>query len=232
MLEIVSQLKSEEWVQILSAFVGAFSAFVLFILGEYFLRSNKKRDEILFLLEESKEYVASVQYEFELNKRLSDQVKTLEPISIFLNQMRFFPIQEKLYLKFKDYKLAETLIRFSVDLRVLNDSAVVLNSFFKEHSDLSRIAMIDRRENEFLETMTKDAEHINYLMDKYREHLDASNKKIPRIIDEINFTIWYVKSYFWTKMSYLVLSKILKRFDTDYREIMIKKIVKKYPPKE
>ena len=67
MSSIINSLSNSDYIPIISAFFGAFFAFVFFVIGQLWISTSKERKKIIGDLEKMKEYTALQTYFFEQN---------------------------------------------------------------------------------------------------------------------------------------------------------------------
>lgn len=218
MQHFIQQLDPSDYIQILSTFLGAFFAFVFFIILDCLNNSINKRREIILYLEHLKKYVVSQIYFFETNLIQLDRIKKIKPISISLFNMRMFPIEDYVDSKLYKYKVSESIIRFIISLEVSNDNISLINNYMMELSNLSRKIIFEGKESQLKDTMGENMNDLECKAKEIKDFLDQNKKKIGPLIDEINFTLWYEKAYFWSRLLFIIKKKINK----NYRE---KKII-------
>ena len=207
--------------EISSAFLGAFFAFCFFMIGQYWLASSQKNKETSSYLDALQEYIATQIYYFETNLQVCNLLAGMSPISITLNEFSIFPIENAVYQKLTGYQVSESIIKFIVHLRVLNESMGVINKWLGELSSLSRVAMLEKREDVFKDTMGNNTTELKEKVEKVREQIVATKAKISTLNAEIEFTKRYIQSPFWKKWYILIKMKSLP----DYRSKQIAKMV-------
>jgi len=212
-----------EMPQIISAFAGAFFAFVFFVVGESWFASTRKRDEFVFTLDVIKEYIAFQIFTLEANIKIAQGISVIEkPISIHIDRFQMSPIENQIYSKLRRYKVTSSILEFVVHLKALNESVITLNTNLQELSNISKVAMLEQREVDFKETMDQNLIDLKDKIERFSKHLKSTRSKITPLINEINFTLWYEQSYFWQKIYF----RFRQRLDLTYRDKIIKKISK------
>jgi len=206
--------------EISSAFWGAFLAFCFFIIGQYWLALLQKGAMAMSYLDTLKEYISTQIYYFETNLQICNLLAGMSPISITLNEFNIFPIEDAVYQRLTGYQVSGSIIKFIVHLRVLNESMRVVNKWLDELSSLSRIAMLEKREDVFQDTMDKNTTELKEKVEKVREHIISAKAKISTLNAEIEFTKRYIRSPFWKKWYILVKMKS----SPDYRSKQIAKM--------
>ena len=212
MSSIINSLSNSDYIPIISAFFGAFFAFVFFVIGQLWISTSKERKKIIGDLEKMKEYTAMQTYFFEQNIQNFKNLEQVKPISILLNKFKLFPIEECIYQKLGKFKLTESALKFVVHLRVINEDIKTLNNWIDHLSEFSKIAMLEKREGEFSETMAKNTDEFQNKAKIIKEHMESTQKKINPLIAEIDFTIKYVKSGFWYKGYFIIRARLNKKF--------------------
>ena len=220
MSSIINSLSNSDYTQIISAFFGAFFAFVFFVIGQLWISTSKERKQIIADLEKMKEYTALQTYFFEQNILNFKNLEQIKPISILLNKFKLFPIEECIYQKFGKFKVTEPALKFVVHLRAINEDINTLNNWVDHLSEFSKIAMLEKREDEFSETMTNNSAEFQKKASVVKQHLESTQKKMDPLIAELDFTIKYVKSGFWYKGYFIIRA----RLDKNFRERKIQKL--------
>lgn len=218
---LFSSLDNSDYIQMATAFLGAFFAFVFFVLGELWISSSKERKKLISEIERMKEYVALQIYFFEQNIRNFENTAQIKPINILLNEFKLFPVEECVYQRIGKFKVTESILKFIVHLRALNEDIKTLNSWIKELSDFSKVAMLEKREDEFSETMKKNTEEFQKKAKVVQEHMQSTQAKVSPLIAELDLTLKYVKSGFWYKWHFLFRVKT----NAQYRERQINKLI-------
>ncbi len=209
--------------QVVSAFAGAFFAFVFFVIGESWLSSKRRSSKIIFTLKTIREYIAFQIYPLEINTKIARETIAIEkPISIFISRFLLFPIENQGYSKLDKYKVTGSILKFVIDLKLLNESVASLNSNIQELSDFSRVAILEKQEDEFQETMKENLNILKNNVQKFSKHLESTRSKITPLLIEVDFTLWYEQSYFWQKNYF----KFRQRLDSAYRDKIIQKMSK------
>lgn len=223
---IMTNTKQEPsvYVQTLTSFLGAFFAFCFFILGQLWSSSRKKRSNNIRDLDKMIEYINMQAYYFETNEaKYQDNIKDIRPISISLNELNYFPIEENVYQKMGRFKVWESTIKFIIGLRILNENIRVSNRWQEKHSEISQKAMLEKREDEFLPTMTEDVDKFKKHADKIYNSMISIKKQVNPLLAEALFTKKCIAASF-LKRAYIRLRIYL---NSNYRVEEIKNIHKK-----
>jgi len=126
--ELLSNLQPSDCIPIISAFFGAFFAFCFFILGQFWISSLKEKKNNIAELEKIREYIVMQIYFFESNiQRYENIVRNIAPIGISINELKFFPIEENLLQRIGKFRVVESVIKFIVHLRGLNEDIRIFN---------------------------------------------------------------------------------------------------------
>ncbi|OQB93203.1 MAG: hypothetical protein BWX82_00602 [Parcubacteria group bacterium ADurb.Bin115] len=212
---------------IISSFSGAFFAFVFFVIGQYLIRYNEKKDKKLDNLNVIKEFIAMQIPIILLNKKKAKEfndIDTNKPVQVFIKRFEPFVIDNFFYTKINKYKVLESIVHFWSYLKILDEDMKTLNDTINDLSNFSRIAMIEKKEKNFEETMKINLEDFKEKTKIIYDRIEEIEKTPESIIDEINFYLWYERSYFWNKCYFGFRYKL----DKDYRKKMINIIKSKY----
>jgi len=217
---------SQLLLQIISAFAGAFFAFIFFVIGQLWISSNKKRRESIRCLKLAKNYIIFQLHPIEINKKLANNILEIrQPIMIHIKKFHVLPIEYDIYSKIDEfgYRAGLSVSSFISRAKILNENIDVLNSYMEELSDFARIAMLEKREREFEKTMDENLKELHDGVRTVLQSLELMEKKINPVTDEIYFSLWYTRSYFWQKIYF----KFRQKSDKHYREKIIKEKFKK-----
>jgi len=221
--ELLSNLQLNDYMQVVSSFLGAFFAFCFFVLGQLWISSMKQRNELLLNIERMREYISMQSYYFEINiSNIKKLIENIQPIGISLDQLAYFPIEECVYQKLNKLEVANSVIKFVVSLRLLNENIRIVDRWIDEMSNFSRIAMLEKKEDAFMETMTKNVDKIKESSKKILESLEDYKLQIDPIIAEIAITKKYVESPFWIKWC----SDLRDKIYPNHRKDQVDKLVK------
>jgi len=220
---LFNSLQLSDYVQMLSAFLGAFFAFCFFVFGQFCISSSKEKNNNITNLERMREYVVMQIYFFESNiQKHKNIIDNIAPIGVSVNELSLFPIEEGVYQRIGGFKVVKSIMKFIVHLRVLNENIRVFNKWLNELSEFSRIAMLEQREHDFSKTMSENVERFKKEAEKIYNHMTFTKETIDHLLAEIDFTEKYVRAFFWTK--WYISLKIY--FDSAYRDKQIEKIMK------
>ena len=217
--------------EIIGSFAGAFFAFLFFVVGQCWIKSNEKRDEMISNLDAIKEFVAMEITTIIFNKNKANELNNFDinkPIQIFVKRFELFVVANFFYTEINKYKLLESVIKFWASLKILNDDITTCNDTIKELSDFSRIAMIENKEKDYEQTMKANWEDLKNKTKMLLKSMEEIEKIPQEVISELNFCLWYEQTYFWNKFYY----KFRYKCNKDFRKKMIDKIAnkfKKYP---
>jgi hypothetical protein len=212
------------YIQTFSAFIGAFFAFCFFIIGQKWISNRAERKRIISELGRLHEYIVMQVYFFETNISTYQNIsKNNESISIHLTKFIYFPIEDDIYKKIGNYTVFRSIVTFIINLRVLNKDIQMINSWIKEISEFSRIAMIENRQEDFEKTIEENFNKLKSESDKIYSLIKSTKEKIDPLLAEIEFTRRIIE-YFFLKRWYLYLRI---RINPKYRECQIKKILEK-----
>ncbi len=220
-MDLISEVLKIIDKDISSAFFGAFFAFIFFVVGQLWISTSKKKEDLISELKRIKEYVVLQIYFLEINIRNCKNISELKPISILLNEFNFFPIENAIYQKIGNFEVTNSILRFIINLRILNEKIRELNDWIKILSDFSKVAMLENRQSEFIKTMTENIEKIKNETRILEKDLRDQKSKVGYLSAEIELTLKYVNSIFIVKWYLIIRSKISKEF----RDIQIKKLV-------
>lgn len=212
---------------IISSFLGAFFAFIFFVIGQYLIRSNEKKDKKVDNWNFIKEFISLQIPIIILNKTKAEEFNSIDinkPIQIFVKRFELFVVDNFFYTKINNYKILGTVIHFWSYLKILNEDFKILNDTVANLSNFSRIAMIENKEKNFEQTMKNNLEDLKKKTKIIYDRINEVEKKPGSIIDEINFYLWYEGSYFWNKYYFRFRYKL----NSSYREKMIDIIKNKY----
>jgi len=221
--ELLNNLQLNDYMHIVSSFLGAFFAFCFFVLGQRWIISMKERNDLLLNIEKMREYISMQNYYFEINiSNYQKLIENIQPIGISLDQLAFFPIEDCVYQKLNKLEVANSIIKFVVTLRLLNENIRMVNRWIDEMSNFSRIAMLEKKEDAFMETMTKNVDKLKDSNKKILASLEDCKLQIDPIIAEIVITKKYVESPFWIKWC----SKLRDKVSPNHRQDQVDKLVK------
>ncbi len=218
----LESLQMSDYIQFTSAFLGAFFAFVFFALGHLWTSSRKERKNAIADIGRLQEFMAMQTYYFETNLLIYENlIKSENPIAINLSGFTAFPIEEYFFCKLNKYQVSLSLMRYIVDLKVLNADIESLNKWLAELTDFSRIAMLEQKEDHFRDTLTDSAKKFKEQADKLKSHLTSTKEEVPRILAELALTQDYLRSSIFRRF-YI---KLRTYFDDTYREERLKKFM-------
>ncbi|HUV80997.1 MAG TPA: hypothetical protein VMW21_00530 [Patescibacteria group bacterium] len=223
-MEIINNTQ-QGYIQIIAAFFGAFFAFCFFILGETIISSLRKKKKVIAELERIEEYIALQIYFLEINIKNYEVIMKgfkLKPISICLNQLYFFPIEEFIYQKISNFKVSENILKFIIKLRLFNTNVMTFNRYLKIHSDLSKDTMLKRAEQDFLKTARENVDKIRNETSEFLTNMKKAREDISPLIAEIRLTLKLIRSFFWIRWYFLLKTKL----DPEYRKKKIQELIK------
>lgn len=213
-------LDLSEWVQIASSFFGAFFAFVFFIIGEKWLANRRAHTELIEELFSVKYYLANLHYYFEMNLAVHPTILAgLAHDSITRSKLLQFPIRESSWKILRNCKVAESIERTYVFLKVINNDIEQYNELVQTFSRFAEVAAIENKQDAFRESMTKNIEKFKADKQKIPTLLKDHALKLNGVIDEVDFTLNYLQ-YFLPKRLYY---RFRIKLDPSFRDLCIQK---------
>lgn len=222
MYDFLTKMEVEDFVVIASSFLGAFFAFLFFLLGERILSKWKERKEIIEELKRIYEYVVDSLYYSVVNVNECDGIlKATNPIVVTLNAFVPFPLGNGLYRSLGKFKVRESLVYFETSLRFCNIRMNKVGRYVDMLNDLSMDAMKNQIEDRYQVTMDVNQQKLKEDTETVRKHLEDIQKKREHLGAEIIFTLKLLQAN-WVKRVYVYG---MLNISKTYRERQIQKIL-------
>ena len=220
--DFLTKMNVADFVTVASSFLGAFFAFVFFLLGEWMLSKRKERKELITNLKIVEEQIVDTIYYSLVNvKECENILATENPISISLNAFVPFPLENGLYRDVEKIKVREPLVMFETHLRIANIDMQKMGQYIAILNELSLEAMRNQLEEKYQDTLGVNHKKLKENVKKLQEHLSAIQEKRERVLAEILFTISLLQA---NSLRRGCLNVIL-RLSKEYREQRIQKIL-------
>lgn len=224
MYDFLTKMDVADFVTVASSFLGAFFAFVFFLLGECILSKSKERKQLIANIKIVQEQIMDTIYYSSVNvKECENILATENSISISLSAFVPFPLENGLYRSLEKFKVREPLVMFETHLRVSNIDMQKMGKYIDILNELSLEAMQNQMEEKYRDTLGVNHQKLKENVKKFQEHLSAIQEKRGRVLAEITFTINLLQGNLF-KRGYL---NARLRFSKKYREQCIQNILSK-----
>ncbi len=211
---------SHDLIQIISSFLGAFFAFVFFIVGEYLLTKQRTRKAVLDELFAMKYYFAGLLYFFEMNLLYHRTiVEELKYDSITIQRINAFPLRETSWQSLKHLKVSSSIEYFLIHLKVLNQEIDTYNKVLDIYSRIAEVATVENRKSEFEQSMAENIHRFKVNKEHLAESFSSNKQKLIAVIDEVDFSLNYLQYNFPKRLYYHFRIKM----DPSFRDLCIQK---------
>jgi hypothetical protein len=187
--------------QIISAFAGSFSAFILFVVGQIVISSQKRQERILEDLNETTEYLSLLLTTMLRNIELAKVMKArVEPVSIDIGRLSLLPPSKPILKIIGLTYFSISFIKLNVRIHVLNSDLAVINQYQDILSDLAKQAILTQKQDAFRATLQSNLANINAQTAVLQTSLEEGIKEISGIFDEMAFVKQYYEGFFPKKL--------------------------------
>lgn len=227
MIHFFYSLSSDEKFDIimtfLGSFIGAFFAFLFFVIGDTWKQNKQKRAIAINTLNIVREILFRHMTLFSILDTAQSGIFKGEAMSVNLHVLPIFPIEKNILPSISHLQIIKSIYSYFARIELINDDISGINRFNAEISDLAKYAMLKGNEEIYKETLEKNFVKLCEDVKKNKESASASKIINDDLFDELYWTIKYLKSNF-ARRAYI---RLRIKLSPKYKEKMILKYSKK-----
>ncbi|MCA9375878.1 MAG: hypothetical protein KC925_02340 [Candidatus Doudnabacteria bacterium] len=224
MISFFSSLSTAEWVALISSFLGAFFAFLFFILGDNWKQKKQKKEHAIRALNTVREMLFRHMTLFHALKKDQSAIKKRDAISINLQVLYTFPVKIDVLHDISHLEIRNSIYIYAARIELMNQNIQAINRQNALLSDLGRMAMLEGKVGEYENALKASNADFKGIVECNEDFASETDKAMSELLDELGWIIKQSKSNVFKR----IYTYLRMRLNVEYKSKTIEKIKKNF----